>query len=106
MHFVLLYEIVDNFVEKRAPFRDKHLAKVRESYEAGKLVLAGALADPVDGAMLVFRGPTSEAAEEFAKADPYVTSGLVNKWQVRKWMTVIGDGASMPALSDATGFAE
>jgi len=56
--------------------------------------------------MLVFRGPTAEAAEQFANADPYVTSGLVSKWRVREWATVIGDGASMPSLSDATGFRD
>jgi uncharacterized protein YciI len=106
MHFVLLYDIVENFAEKRTPFRDEHLAKVRASHEAGKLVLAGALADPVDGAMLVFRGPTAEAAENFAKVDPYVSSGLVTNWRVREWATVIGDGATMPSLSDATGFRE
>jgi hypothetical protein len=105
MHFVLLYEIVDNFAEKRTPFRIEHLAKVQASHAEGKLVLAGALADPVDGAMLVFRGPTAEAAEVFARADPYVTSGLVTNWRVRKWMTVIGDGATMPSVPDATGFS-
>ena len=106
MHFVLFYDIVDNFAEKRIPFRDKHLAKVRASHDAGKLILAGALANPLDGAMLVFRGPTADAAENFAKSDPYVTSGLVTNWRVREWGTVIGDGATMPSLSDASGFRE
>lgn len=105
MHFVLLYDIVDNFTEKRTPFRNAHLANVRAWYAAGKLVMAGALANPVDGAILVFRGPTAEAAEEFAKTDPYVTSGLVTKWRVREWTTVIGDGATMPTVPDATGFS-
>ena len=106
MHFALIYEIVDNFAEKRTPYRNAHLAKVQQAHDDGKLVLAGALADPIDGALLIFRGPTQEAAETFAKADPYVTSGLVKKWRVRKWMTVIGDGATMPSVPDATGFSE
>jgi uncharacterized protein len=106
MHFVLSYEIVENFVDRRRPFREEHLIRVRHAYDNGKLVLAGALADPTDGALLVFRGPTSEAAEVFAKADPYVTNGLVTKWKVRKWSTVIGDDATMPAVPDATGFPE
>lgn len=105
MHFVLLYDIVDNFAEKRTPFRDSHLANVRASHAAGKLVLAGALANPVDGAILVFRGPTAEAAEQFATTDPYVTNGLVTQWRVREWTTVIGDGAVMPSVPDATGFS-
>ncbi|HEX6718072.1 MAG TPA: YciI-like protein [Pyrinomonadaceae bacterium] len=105
MHFVLFYDIVGNFAEKRTPYRAEHLANVRTSHAAGKLILAGALTDPVDGAMLVFRGPTAQAAEEFAKTDPYVTSGLVTKWRVREWTTVIGDGATMPSVPDATGFS-
>ena len=106
MHFALFYEIVDNFAEKRTPYREKHLAKVKEAHGDGRLVLAGAFAEPVDGALLVFRGQSPEVAEAFAKADPYVTSGLVTKWRVRQWATVIGDGATMPSLPDATGFPE
>jgi uncharacterized protein YciI len=106
MHFALFYEIVENFAEKRMPYRDRHLAKVKEAHGDGRLVLAGAFAEPVDGALLVFRGQSPEVAEEFAKADPYVTSGLVTKWRVRHWTTVIGDGATMPSLTDATGFPE
>lgn len=105
MHYVLSYDVVENFVEKRTPFREDHMAKVRRAHERGELVLAGALADPVDGALLIFRGPTSEAAESFARADPYVGNGLVIRWWVRKWSTVIGDDASMPSLPDATGFS-
>jgi uncharacterized protein YciI len=95
MHYLLFYEVVDDFVAKRTPFRGVHLELIRQAYERGELILAGALADPADGALLVFRGPSPDAAEAFAKADPYVTSGLVRGWRVRKWMTVIGDGASI-----------
>jgi uncharacterized protein YciI len=94
MHYVLLYEVRDDYVEKRPPFRELHLKHARAAYDRGELVLAGAMADPVDGAMLIFRGPSADAAEAFAKADPYVTNGLVTKWRVRKWSTVIGDGAT------------
>jgi uncharacterized protein YciI len=59
--------------------------------------MAGAFAEPADGAMLVFRGPSPEAAEKFAKADPYVRNGLVTSWRVRKWNTVVGDEAVMPS---------
>ncbi|MFB3917447.1 MAG: YciI-like protein [Terriglobales bacterium] len=94
MHYLLFYDVVDDYIAKRAQFRTLHLEHARKAYEKGDLVLAGALAEPADGAVLVFRRP--EAAEAFAKADPYVLNGLVKKWRVRKWMTVLGDGASMP----------
>jgi uncharacterized protein YciI len=95
MHYILLYEVRDDYVEKRGQFRELHLKHARAAYDRGELILGGALADPIDGAMLIFRGPTADAAEAFAKVDPYVTNGLVTKWRVRKWSTVIGDGATV-----------
>ena len=77
-------------MQRRAALREEHLEKARQSLNRGDLVLAGALADPVDQAMLLFRGDSTEAAEAFAKADPYVKNGLVKSWRVRKWTTVIG----------------
>lgn len=94
MHCILFYDIVENYVERRAPFRSEHLALAKQAYERGDLVMGGALADPVDGVVIVFRGPSTEAAEAFAKADPYVKNGLVKSWRVRKWTTVIGEGIS------------
>jgi uncharacterized protein len=95
MHYVLLYEVRDDYVEKRGQFRELHLKHASASFDRGELILGGALADPIDGAMLIFRGPTADAAEAFAKVDPYVTNGLVTRWRVRKWSTVIGDGATV-----------
>ncbi len=93
MHYILFYDVVDNYVERRAQFREAHLKYGKEAYDRGELVLGGALADPVDGAVLVFRGASPEIAETFAKNDPYVVNGLVKSWRVRKWVTVIGDKA-------------
>jgi uncharacterized protein len=95
MHYVLLYDVVDDYVARRAPFREEHLRLAKEAHQRGEVVLAGALADPADGAMIVFRGPTPETAEAFAKADPYVRNGVVKQWRVRKWNTVVGDGATV-----------
>lgn len=94
MHYLLFYDVVADFVAKRAPFRAAHLNLARQAYERGELVLAGALADPVDGAVLLFRGSGHQAADAFAKADPYVTNGLVTRWRVRTWTTVVGEGTS------------
>jgi len=96
MHFLLFYDVVDDYVERRGPYRSEHLSLIQRAHDRGELVMAGALADPPDGAVLVFRGPTPQSAESFATADPYVRNGLVSNWRVRKWMTVIGDGATMP----------
>lgn len=93
MHFILFYDVVDDYLERRAPLRDDHLARVRTAHDEGELVIAGALANPADGAVLVFR--TREAAEAFAHADPYVANGLVTRWRVREWATVVGDGSGV-----------
>jgi hypothetical protein len=98
MHYLLCYDYVPEYVQKRAPVRAAHLELVRKAYERGALVMAGALADPHRGGVLVFRGESPQAAEAFAKADPYVNHGVVSKWEVKKWATVIGDGAQMPQL--------
>jgi uncharacterized protein len=96
MHYILFYDVEGGYVERRAKFRAEHLDLARQAHQRGDLVLAGALADPVDGAVLVFR--SGEAAEAFAQADPYVRNGLVKSWRVRQWNTVVGDGTSMPDL--------
>jgi uncharacterized protein YciI len=86
-----MYDLVDDYLERRAALRAEHLELGRQSQERGDLVLAGALADPIDQAILVFRGEDTAAALAFAKSDPYVKNGLVKSWRVRKWTTVLGD---------------
>jgi hypothetical protein len=97
MHYILFYRLVEDYLERRTQFREAHLERIRQAYDRGELVLAGALADPADGAVLVFHGSSPEAAEAFAQADPYVFHGLVKTWEVRKWNVVIGDGISLPS---------
>ena len=96
MHYLLFYEVGDDYVSGRAEFREAHLDKAWKASERGELVLGGALANPVDGAVLLFRGDSPEVAEKFARADPYVTSGVVKRWKVREWTTVAGKDAAMP----------
>jgi len=96
MHYLLFYDVVPDYLERRTAFREAHLALARAAVERGELVLAGALANPVDGAVLVFSGDSPAVAEAFAKADPYVQNGLVKAWRVREWTTVVGPGAARP----------
>lgn len=91
-----MYDVVDDYVERRAPLRAAHIAHARAAVARGELVLGGALADPPDGAVLLFRGGTPAAAEAFAAADPYVRNGLVTRWRVRAWTTVVGPLAEVP----------
>jgi uncharacterized protein YciI len=89
-HYLLIYDVVPDYVERRVPLREEHLALARAAQARGEFVMGGALADPVDGAVLVFRGESPAVAEAFAQADPYVRAGLVTEWRVRHWNVVVG----------------
>ena len=99
-HFLLLYTTAEDYMERRGQFRADHLRLAWDAHESGELVLAGALADPPDGAVLLFQGDSRAAAEAFARADPYVTNGLIVKWEVREWATAVGDLAATPVRAD------
>lgn len=96
MHYLLMYDLVPDYLERCGAHRDAHLKLAWAAAERGELQLAGALAEPVDTAVLLFEGDSPAAAEAFAKADPYVLAGLVARWRVREWMTVVGEGAAKP----------
>jgi len=96
MHYLLLYEVSEDYLSRRGEFREEHLRLAWQAHDRGELVLGGALADPVDGAVLLFKGETPEVAERFAQTDPYVTNGLVLTWRVRPWTTVVGADAATP----------
>jgi uncharacterized protein YciI len=93
MHYLLFYDVVPDYAERRLPHRPAHFAHTKAAVDRGELVLGGALADPIDGAILLFHGDSPDAAKRFAETDPYVTNGLVTKWTVRTWNTVVGPGA-------------
>lgn len=95
MHYLLFYETVGDYVERRAEYRADHLKLAREAHKRGELILAGALADPPNGAVLLFQGESPKVAEDFAKADPYVKNGLIKSWHVREWTTVVGDNPAV-----------
>lgn len=96
MHYLLIYDVVPDYLERRAAYRDEHLALAWKAHDEGHLLLGGALAEPVDGAILLFQGESSAVAEAFAQADPYVRNGVVTRWRVRPWTTVVGAGAAHP----------
>ena len=90
-YFVLSYELVNDYVNRRTPYREQHLRLAKEAHQRGELILGGAFSEPADRALLVFRVAQRSIVEEFAKNDPYVINGLVLKWEVRPWTVVIGD---------------
>lgn len=95
-HYLLTYHVAADYLERRAQYRAEHLALAWMSAGRGELVLGGALEDPVDTACLLFDSDSPEVAEAFAKSDPYVREGLVERWSVRRWNTVVGELAAAP----------
>ena len=102
-YYALFYHVVDGFVERRLAFREQHLAHARNAAERAELVLGGALAEPADTALIVFRGDSPDAARAFAEKDPYVSNGLVQRWEVRPWNVVVGADADIPSASASRG---
>jgi uncharacterized protein len=89
-YYTLEYDTVDDFTIKRAPYRTEHLQLVRDAHGRGDVALAGAVGDPPDGALLIFKAASPSVAEDFAKRDPYVLNRLVTRWRVRPWHVVVG----------------
>ena len=89
-HFLLFYEVVADYSVRRMPFRSQHLALATAAALRGELLLGGAFANPVVGAVLLFCGDGPEVAEAFAKSDPYVQNGLISRWVVWSWTVVAG----------------
>jgi len=96
MHYLLLYDLASDYLEKRPEFRKEHLALAWAASERGELILGGALSDPVDQAVLLFNVNSPDVVERFVAADPYVKHGLVARWRIRPWTTVVGNDASTP----------
>jgi len=100
MHYLMFYELAPDYLERRGQFRAEHL---KLAWQAEGIVLGGALAelaDPADGAVLLFKSDSPAPAERFAAADPYVKNGLVKQWRVRPWTTVVGNDATTPVRPD------
>ena len=99
MHYLLFYDVEEDYITRRVPLRSAHLDYARPFVERGELILGGALARPADAAILLFQVAGPALVEAFAQADPYVTGGLVRRWWVREWTTVVGPLAALPIQS-------
>lgn len=97
-HFLLYYEVADDYLVRREPFRASHLQYARDAVAEGLLQLGGAYGSPVEGALLVFKSESVQRVCDFAESDPYVIEGVVTSWRVVPWTTVVGEGAAHPVV--------
>lgn len=90
MHYALVYDLVDDYIERRTALCDEHLGLARAAADRGELLLGGAFADPPDRALLVWDVADVSIVQQFADADPYVANGLVRSYEIRPWTVVVG----------------
>jgi len=90
-YYALIYYLIDDYISRRAQFRDTHLKLAKEAKDRGELILAGAFSEPTDRALLIFNVADKSVIEDFVTNDPYIKNGLVTKWEIRKWTVVIGN---------------
>ncbi len=90
MYFLLMYETADDYMERRGQFRTEHLNLISEYHESGHLLMAGAMAEPADAAVLIFKTNSDTVIKEFVKKDPYIINGVVKSWEIRPWTVVVG----------------
>jgi uncharacterized protein YciI len=95
-HFALIYEMVDNFVERRKPYREVHLQHINDAHARGLIVMAGPLGDPPDGGLLIFRADSQSVVEDWVRGDTYVTNQIVVHWKVQPWNLVFGAEPAPP----------
>ena len=90
MKYVLFYESADDVRSKAAPHFAAHQARWGTFRAAGTLLMIGTFGDPQEeGSMAIFT--RRDAAEEFARGDPFVLHGVVRRWHVREWNEVLSE---------------
>ena len=89
-YLLLTLDYVPDILEKRDPYRADHLAGAKAQHDAGKCVIAGALQDPVDKGVFVFKDCDEAHVKAFVEADAYYKNGLVTGYTIRPWMIVVG----------------
>ena len=90
-YLLLTLHYVDGMLEKRGPHREAHLAGAQRGYDDGTIVMAGALLDPVDAGVFVFKNVDEAHVKAFVEADAYYVAGLVPRYTIRPWMVVVGN---------------
>ena len=90
VYWLLFYDVVDDYIRRREPFRPDHIRHVNAAHEEGLLVMGGAYASPADGAVIVFKTEDRAAIEQWLHDDPYVQNNLVKHWWIREWSVGVG----------------
>ncbi|WP_298348995.1 YciI-like protein [uncultured Dokdonia sp.] len=89
-YYILTYTFIENYLEKRTPYRKDHFEVAKAAVAAGSLLLGGATEDPGETGVLIFQVKDKSQVETFAAQDPYVKNGIVSSWEIKEWNVVLG----------------
>ena len=98
MYYMICSQDVENSLEKRLATRERHLARLNELKEQGKLLIAGPLPavdsnDPGEagftGSLVVAEFDSLQAAQNWADADPYLEAGVYQSSIVKPFKKVL-----------------
>lgn len=85
------YRSLDQVRAKAPDLLAAHLARSKELHAQGSLLMAGAFLDQPGEPIATMAVLTSkEAAEAYAKGDPFVVNGMVSEWSIRPWANLLG----------------
>ena len=102
MHFLLIYTLVDDYIEKRPQFRAEHLSLAKSAAERGELLLGGALADPPDMAILLFTGDSLFPGGPGKTQNPEDFTTLMDDLEERVFAVYADHALVLPGHGDNT----
>lgn len=98
MYYMICSQDVENSLEKRLATREKHLARLNDLKDQGRLLIAGPLPaidseNPGEagftGSLVVAEFDSLQAAQEWADADPYIDAGIYESSIVKPFKKVL-----------------
>jgi uncharacterized protein len=85
--FVMWGSYCDNVLEKRAPFRQAHLDRLKAMHKSGELSTIGPTQD-VTKVFAVYVAADEAAARELIESDLYWQNQIWTSYEVHEWVQV------------------
>ncbi|MGS4881434.1 YciI family protein [Photobacterium damselae] len=98
MWYVIFSQDVENSLERRMSVREKHLARLKDLQNEGRLLVAGPMPAIDDenpdeagftGSTVIADFASLEDAQAWADADPYIDAGVYEKVIVKPFKKVL-----------------
>jgi uncharacterized protein len=87
--FVLFGSYCENVVERRAPFREAHLAGLQQQQRDGVLITLGPTED-LTRVFGIYEAADEATVRSLIENDPYWVNGIWTEYEVMAWIQAIG----------------